>query len=217
MAGPVVLVAPHPDDETLGCGGYLAQCRDAGRRVHVIVLTQGEKLFSHGLGIHTDPSPEQVRDMRREETLQATAILGLEPAEVRFLDYADRSLSGCEAEVAACLVPLLRDVAPAEVLCTGPQEGHPDHRAASAIVRLACAQAAPQAAIRWYITTLAAGTDPSSLAGARRIAIGAQLARKSRAVARFRAHLEIISPRQTAPIVAGFAQYLVDHEILIDA
>lgn len=214
--GPLALLAPHPDDETLGIGGHVAQCVEAGRRVEVIVLTQGEKLFSHGLGIHDDPSPAQVRELRRAETLRAMAILGVPAEAVRFLGHEDRSLPGREAEVAAEVAGLLRAIAPAEVLCTGPQEGHPDHRAASTIARLARDAAAPTAALRWYVTALAAGVDPAALPGAQRIGIAAQLARKARAVACFRAHLDIISPRQTRPICADFAAYLQDGEWLMD-
>ncbi len=36
--GPVLVVAAHPDDEVLGCGGYLAALADAGRPVHVLLL-----------------------------------------------------------------------------------------------------------------------------------------------------------------------------------
>lgn len=214
--GTIVLFAPHPDDETLGCGGYVAQRIDAGCRVVIVVLTMGEKLFSHGLRICTDPSPEEIRAMRREETLQATAILGVPGADVRFLEYADRSLEENAAAVGARIIPLLRELGPSEVLCTGPDEEHPDHRAASSIVRHACAQAVPGAALRWYITSLRAGLSSDALPYAvQAVDIRRQLPRKTRAVACFRAHLAILSPRQTAPIVADFRAYLAATEILL--
>lgn len=215
MPATVLVIAPHPDDETLGCGGYVAQRRDAGDRVAIVVLTRGEKLFTHLLGIDRDPTPDQVAAMRRAESLRATAILGVAAGEVRFLDHPDRSLEERADAVEATLVDLLAELRPAEVLCTGPCEAHPDHVAAAAIARRACARAAPAARLRWYVTTLAAGMTDSTLPyPTERIDIAPQLARKTRAVAQFRAHLAIISPRQTAPIATDFAEYLSGVEVL---
>ena len=83
--GTIVLFAPHPDDETLGCGGYLAKRIDEGYKVFVVVLTMGEKLFSHVLKIFEDPSPREVCDIRRDETRRATEILGLKNEDLLFL------------------------------------------------------------------------------------------------------------------------------------
>jgi len=40
-AGPVLILAPHPDDEVLGCGGTMARLADEGREVHVAIMTAG--------------------------------------------------------------------------------------------------------------------------------------------------------------------------------
>ena len=39
--GPVLVIAPHPDDETLGCGGLIAASVRAGHRVHTVFVTEG--------------------------------------------------------------------------------------------------------------------------------------------------------------------------------
>ncbi len=211
-----MVFAPHPDDETLGCGGYVAQKIDEGCRVIIVVLTMGEKLFSHGLKIFVSPSPEEIRDMRREETLQATAILGVPSADVLFFAYEDRALAENQEAVIGRITPLLQKFKPVEVLCTNPAEAHPDHRAASTIVQRACLLTVPGTSIRWYITSLPSGVSVAELPfTVHTIDITPQLARKTRAVAQFRAHLAIVSPQQTAPIVADLNKYLAGHEILL--
>ncbi|MBV1896840.1 MAG: PIG-L family deacetylase, partial [Rhodobacteraceae bacterium] len=40
--GPVLVVAPHPDDEVLGAGGTIARLADQGRKVHVAIVTRGQ-------------------------------------------------------------------------------------------------------------------------------------------------------------------------------
>jgi len=90
--GTIVLFAPHPDDETLGCGGYLANKIDEGYEVFVVVLTMGEKLFSVMLNIVEAPSPREVCAIRRDETRRAMKILGLKPENLLFLDFEDALL-----------------------------------------------------------------------------------------------------------------------------
>lgn len=211
----LVLIAPHPDDETLGCGGYLAQRAEAGDRIVIVVLTRGEKLFSLGLGIHAQPSPDEVAALRREESLRAVACLGLSANDLHFWDFPDQGLVDQADTVVARLVPLLQAARPVEILCTSECEGHPDHVAAARITRRACRDAGLAARIRWYITSLREGLTPADLPFAvERIDIRAQLDRKTRAVAQFRAHLDCISPLQKQPICADFAAYLSGEETL---
>lgn len=71
----VAVVAPHPDDEILGCGGTMARSAAAGAEVHVIVVTRGEPpLFD-----------EELVQQIRAETLRAHDMIGV--AGTRFLDF----------------------------------------------------------------------------------------------------------------------------------
>lgn len=78
----LVVIAPHPDDEVLMAGGVLEQAVKAGRRVAVIVLTNGD------LGCFDD------RDgaVRQAETVSALTALGLAEDDVHFLGYPDGHL-----------------------------------------------------------------------------------------------------------------------------
>jgi LmbE family N-acetylglucosaminyl deacetylase len=124
----VLVVAPHPDDETIGCGGLICRHVDAGDRVTAIFLTSGE------LGLKTLPVQEAKRT-REAEALAASRVLGL--AEVAFLRQPDWVLEDQTARTADILAPVLARVAPDRVLVPHPEESHPDHRAALPILHLA--------------------------------------------------------------------------------
>lgn len=82
---PLLILAPHPDDETLGCGGLIATATKLGLRPRVAYLTDGE-------GSHTgSPSwpPERIAERRRQEALNALYILGVPQDDVLFLGWPD--------------------------------------------------------------------------------------------------------------------------------
>ena len=215
IKGGSILFAPHPDDETLGCGGFLARRIDEGNRMFVVVLTMGEKLFSSVLNIEDDPSPAEVCVIRREETKRATRILGLKPENLLFLDYEDGSLERQQHAVVERLVPILRDESPIEVVCTSEYEGHRDHIATNEIVRRACARVGAETAIRHYITSLKQGVSIDRLPGRIDIVdVRAYLPLKRKAIEQFQSHLGILSKRQTKPL-DNFNRYLSGEETFI--
>ena len=121
VKGTLLIVAPHPDDEVLGCGGLLAAHRDGGADVHVVIVTDG------GLGNAGEAaSPNYVAE-RKEEARQAVEVLG--GAEHHFLGHRDGSLKETEEPIPQ-IRSLIDQVQPATVLLPSPFEVHPDHRAA---------------------------------------------------------------------------------------
>lgn len=85
-----LVLAPHPDDETLGCGGVIMQKLAAGARVEVVVATDG------GASHLDDPARKTSRQdlvaMREQETRLACAELGLAAEHVSFLGFPDGAL-----------------------------------------------------------------------------------------------------------------------------
>ena len=69
--GDVILLAPHPDDETLGCGGAIAALSDKGRRVQVIVITDG----GHSHPVSTAYPRDRLCSLRQNEVRSALHIL----------------------------------------------------------------------------------------------------------------------------------------------
>jgi len=135
-SGGLVVVAPHPDDESLGCGGLIAAARSQGRDVRLVVV-------SDGCGSHTHSAlypPERLRELREAETLRAVAVLGMAPGTVTFLRLPDAHVpsEGPQAEAAAAAVIAASQACQAgSVFVTWRHDPHCDHKAAAAIVALA--------------------------------------------------------------------------------
>jgi LmbE family N-acetylglucosaminyl deacetylase len=106
----LLVLAPHPDDEVIACGGLLAQHIRERRAVRVVVATDGAQAGDAAL--------------REEESRRALDLLG--GAEVAFLRFPDRQLG---PEIVPRLADLLRDFKPDLILAPSPIEIHPDHLA----------------------------------------------------------------------------------------
>lgn len=94
----IVIFAPHPDDETLGNGGYIRQAVTAGARVHVVLMTNGEYpelsvvLFEESLPIRPRAFI-RLGYRRQSETLAAMRSLGIPETAVTFFGYPNQYLN----------------------------------------------------------------------------------------------------------------------------
>lgn len=95
----VLIVAPHPDDETIGCAGVTLQAAARHERVGIVVITQGDahvKLTAAAAGKPEDKlTPDdfvQAGMLRQRHTLRVAASLGVPEEDVIFLGYADSGL-----------------------------------------------------------------------------------------------------------------------------
>ncbi len=123
--GDVLVLAPHPDDESLAMGGAIAAARQAGRTVHVAVVTDGA--LSHP-NSPSHPGPI-LAALRRAEVTEAVALLTGGAAAPVWLGYPDQGAPDCEAafeEAAAVLAPLLPKVT--AIWTTWNGDPHPDHQ-----------------------------------------------------------------------------------------
>lgn len=116
----VLVVAPHPDDETLGCGGTMALLAEKGASVTVITATDGEATK----GARTPP--EETARRRRAEATRAAAVAGATP---RFLGLTDGALSQQGSELSAALRAAIAELDPEVVFAPWLLDGTPDHRA----------------------------------------------------------------------------------------
>jgi N-acetylglucosamine malate deacetylase 1 len=136
-----MIVAPHPDDETLGCGGTAAIMAKSGVAVHVVFLTDGGA--SHPG--HAAITPSALASLRRDEARSAMSILGVNWDKVTFLGARDGSLADLDAASAAQIVDrvatLLSQVAPEAILLPCRKDGSSEHDAGFALVRRALDQA----------------------------------------------------------------------------
>src|SRR5215831_4490116 len=121
MPEHVLVVAPHPDDEAIGCGGAIRLHRGRGDPVHVVFLTSGEHYAD-------DVPAEASRAVREAEAEKAGRILDVQ--EVAFLRLPDLGLAEIIDGAADRLRPVVETRAPALIYLPHPEESHPDHAAA---------------------------------------------------------------------------------------
>ena len=114
----LLVVAAHPDDETLGAGGLIAHCARRGIRVRVVVVTDGG---AAGLA-----------PRRADELAAAMTVLG---ASATSLGFADGQTREHRDEITEALAPIITTLGPrALVVAPWRGDGHRDHRVVSEIV-----------------------------------------------------------------------------------
>lgn len=125
-ASPALVVAPHPDDETLGCGGAIALLRSLNCDVQVLVISDGT--LSHPRS-QKYPAPA-LRALRFGETLLALEVLGVDANDVTFLGLPDGSIiTQNSPEIISTVSTYLNEVQPQIIFLPWRYDPHPDHRA----------------------------------------------------------------------------------------
>jgi LmbE family N-acetylglucosaminyl deacetylase len=135
--GPLLVLAPHPDDESLGCGGLIAEAVAQGQIVHVAILTDGGG--SHP-GSRRWP-PARLAALRAQEVRRATASLGLPADNLLPLGATDgdapRDGDAFDA-LARRLEQLVRSHRITTVLASWRHDPHCDHEAAALLAAEVC-------------------------------------------------------------------------------
>jgi LmbE family N-acetylglucosaminyl deacetylase len=131
---PFVVVAPHPDDESLACGGLIADATRQGLQGKVVIV-------SDGVGSHPNSRtypPDRLRSLREGEARQAAAELGLRLEQILFLGLPDRFVP-CEGEEAEraidVIVHCVRKIGARSLFVSWRHDPHCDHRASCQIAR----------------------------------------------------------------------------------
>ena len=119
----VLVVAPHPDDESLGCGGTMALLAGRGALVVTLTATDGEATKGSSL------PPEEIGRMRRLEAQRAASALGAKP---RFLGLPDGDLLSHPHELVSGLRKTIDDLEPDAVFAPWLLDQAGDHQAVAA-------------------------------------------------------------------------------------
>lgn len=120
----ILVVAPHPDDESIGCGGALSLQAQQGHDIYVAFLTSGER----GL---TEFAPRAAVKIREDEARQACEVIGISKYE--FFRFSDGGLLEQTDLVAARLDQTITRFQPTMIYLPHADESHPDHKAANQI------------------------------------------------------------------------------------
>lgn len=155
--GPTLVVAPHPDDETLACGGLLALLAREGIPAEVVVVTDGSR--SHP----NSPSfpAARLKALREEESREALSVIG-SPAHARFLNFVDCGLPTAGSPGFDEAVELIRqtvsELNPDTILVPWRGDPHCDHQATCQLFQ-AATRNWPRP-LRWIEYPVWAWTEP---------------------------------------------------------
>lgn len=146
----LVVIAPHPDDEVLGCGGLIAQAVKKKINITIIIMTGGDASHDNCCSI----SRETVKLERCKITTKTLRQLGLAPRQIFFLDWEDGNLplpaSSTFDSRTNELATLFSRLKPTKIFCPHPFEGWADHVAAQEITKEASKRSEVNATIYYY-------------------------------------------------------------------
>lgn len=123
LRGPHLVVAPHPDDETIMYGGLIQRLADARQRCVVVSVTDG------GAAYPTVIDRRSLERRRRQELVEAVATLSGGRAEIVRLGLSDGKVAQRHRELAVVVAELIEHYRPVVVATPWRLDTHPDHEA----------------------------------------------------------------------------------------
>jgi LmbE family N-acetylglucosaminyl deacetylase len=186
-------------------------------------MTDGRYAFRDVLGIDVDPTPEELKEIRKEEVKRAVKILGVKENSLVFLDFADGTLAENKEKAEERVIEILNKCSPDEVYIPYKRDGHPDHRATHRIVRNSVKKLGIQPTLYQYqITHRYARVGPlleSFINFLRnnkvRVDISKFLSLKELAIKEFGSEITAISTRQHKPVIGSCKKFLKNVEVFI--
>jgi LmbE family N-acetylglucosaminyl deacetylase len=188
---PFIVIAPHPDDESLACGGLIANACRQGVSAKVVIV-------SDGAGSHPNSKtypPERLTTLREEEARQAGAELGLRPDALVFLRLPDRFVphEGEEAEWAIDVIAdRVKEIGAGSLFVSWRHDPHCDHEASYRIAREVQHRISNIKLFEYVVWghTLPPSTEVNPIRGGFRISIDHEaMKRKRRAIAAHRSQV----------------------------
>jgi len=125
----VLVIAPHPDDETLCCAGTIMNFVEKGDKVKIVIVTDGR----YGSLDEKLRGTEELVKIRKEEAIRVFKLLGVEDYE--FLNFEDLKVAQKSKEVEEKLAEILKNYNPDIVFAPAPFESHLDHSEVGKIVK----------------------------------------------------------------------------------
>lgn len=216
-AGATLIIAPHPDDEALGCSGLIATRRAAQRDVHIVYLTDGSASHQG----HPAVTPQDLAGLRAREAADAMRVLGVPETALHFLQARDGQLPHLDRSEAGTLCAALRKifsrVQPVEICLPFRQDGSTEHEAAFALIGRAMAESKLAARIleypvwSWWRAVLLV----RPLMGGRRvkrIRFPQHRQRKADALSRYRSQFAPLAPWTKAVLSEEFRRLFTNDE-----
>jgi N-acetylglucosamine malate deacetylase 1 len=207
---PALIISPHQDDETLGCGGLIALKCQANIPVEVLFLTDGAA--SHIW--HPQFAQGEIAPVRKQEAIAALELLGVAAPQVHFLDHADGKLKWIDPAKRELIIAQITDrilvFQPGEIYVTHRHDRSNDHEVAYDVVQAAIHRSGLAIDLIEYPIwilwkpVLFQDLKPEELAGARRLAIGPVNAQKQQALQAYKSQYTPIGDTTSTVLPKGF-------------
>lgn len=219
----IVVFAPHPDDETLGCGGTIMKRISEGCEVIIVVLTDGRYAFLEAFGIESNPTPKELKHIRRSEVVRATDILGVSKENLLFLNYEDGTLADYEKEAEERIIEILKNAHPDEIYIPYEKDYNVDHRAANQLILNATKKTNLSTSKYQYSITHKydrIGPHIDALFDLFKhnlihVDISKFLPQKKAAIREFRSQITVISYEQKRPVITRIERYQKSKETFL--
>lgn len=143
----VLIFAPHPDDEVIGCAGVIQKALAAGETLRIVFTTNGDgypkaasALVGKSQSALTADDFVRLGETRRREAIAAAGALGIDETSLVFLGYPDGLMAKVPAPydrgaAQADFTSALRDSRPSRVYVTDRADEHADHRVTNELLR----------------------------------------------------------------------------------
>jgi LmbE family N-acetylglucosaminyl deacetylase len=114
----ILIICAHSDDHILGVGGTIARYAHEGKKVHVIILSYGEKT-------HLWLQPRFAKELRERETRHADQIVGCKST---FFNLTEGKFKEGYPEIKQDLIKILKKEKPTKIFTHTNEDPHPDHK-----------------------------------------------------------------------------------------
>lgn len=146
IEGKTLILAPHPDDEAIGCGGLISHLCENGEAPYVVILTGGGGSLPIGGGQSAMGSGQETEEFtskdvireRRKLTLKSAHGMGLPEDHIFFLDFQDGHISEFPDDQMNRLKDIINKINPDNIFIPHWGEGWPDHLAARKLPTANC-------------------------------------------------------------------------------
>ena len=127
--GTVLVVAPHPDDETFACGATIARLNAQRTNIHIVIISDGSNSTRQ-----EGKTKSALAKIRKTEARGAIQALGLPEKQVTFLNYSDGSLEKAESIIMEELSHIIEIKKPSLIFAPHAIDAHPDHKILATII-----------------------------------------------------------------------------------
>jgi LmbE family N-acetylglucosaminyl deacetylase len=175
---------------------------EAGHDIHIVYITDGAHSHVHSLGIHLEPTPEELHIIRRREAQAACGVLGVKKQNLIFMDFSSELLPLEEFRAVGELAAVVNKLRPHEIYYPDRTDEHTTHRMVSRITEGALETTGSNAERYRYMVWTECGNNEVNGSNYVQVDISRALPLKKEAIYSYKNQTAVFSPRQRRPLLS---------------